>query len=267
MRLSPRHLGSSIGSKLMTKLMDLFDDYNRQARLYPALLALLPPLIALLAWFPSLLTSNVGTTFLTLVVSCGLLFALAVFSRSCGKLTEARLLKLWGGWPTTQWLRHSDTHLAAATKTRYHKALVKHVPGWILPTSDEERSNPSAADDAYRSAVDWLKERCRGKGFPLVIKENIEYGFRRNMRGIRPFAFGVIALAIIGTFAAFAHQITRAGDWSISAIFNHAPIELVGATALLLVALACWMFFVTDLWVREAGDQYARALLSNCDVL
>jgi hypothetical protein len=203
------------------------------------------------------------TTFVTLVVSCGLLFGLSVFSRSCGKRVEARLLK----WPTTEWLRHGDTHIPTPTKGRYHKALVKHVPGLILPTSDEERSNPSAADDAYRSAVDWLKERCRGKGFPIVIKENIEYGFRRNMRGVRPFAIGVIALAIIGTFAAFAYQITRAGDWSISAIFNQAPIEVVGATALLLIALVCWMFFVTDLSVREAGDQYARALLSSCDVL
>jgi hypothetical protein len=251
----------------MTNFIGLFDDYNRQARLYPALLALLPPLIALLAWFPDLLTSNVGTAFVTLVASCGLLFALSVFSRSCGKRAEIRLLKAWGGWPTTQWLRHRDTHLPAATKGRYHTALVKHVPGLVLPGPDGERSNPMSADEAYRSAVDWLKERCRGKEFALVIKENIEYGFRRNMRGIRPFAIAAVALAIAGSFAAIAYRSIETGGLSVATVMQEAPIGVVGATILLLLALLCWTFFVTNVWVREAGDQYARALLSACDVL
>jgi len=36
----------------MIDLGSLFDSYNRQARLYPALIALLPPLITVLAWYP-----------------------------------------------------------------------------------------------------------------------------------------------------------------------------------------------------------------------
>jgi hypothetical protein len=238
----------------MTNFIGLFDDYNRQARLYPALLALLPPLIALLAWFPDLLTSNVGTAFVTLVASCGLLFALSVFSRSCGKRVEIKLLKAWGGWPTTQWLRHRDAHLPVATKGRYHSTLVKHVPGLVLPGPAGEQSNPMSADEAYRSAVDWLKE-------------NIEYGFRRNMRGIRPFAIAAVALATAGSFAAIAYRSIEAGGLSVSTVMQQAPIGVVGATILLLLALLCWTFFVTNVWVREAGDQYARALLSACDVL
>jgi hypothetical protein len=157
--------------------------------------------------------------------------------------------------------------LPAATKARYRSALVKYVPGLVLPGAEEERSNPVAADEAYRSAVEWLKERCRGKDFPLVFKENIEYGFRRNMRGIRPFAIAAVALAAVGGLDAIVYRLIEVGGLSVSMVMQQAPLGVIGATVLLLIALLCWTFLVTDLWVREAGDQYARALLSACDVL
>jgi hypothetical protein len=250
----------------MTSPLGLFDEYNRQARLYPALLALFPPLIAVLAWFPELLTSNLGTTLLTIAGSCGLLFALSVFSRSSGKRTEARLLKVWGGWPTTEWLRHSDTHLPTATKHRYHRALVRCVPDLRVPTAEEERNNPAAADDVYRSATEWLKERTRGKQFSLVMKENTEYGFRRNMRGMRPFAIAAAGLALIASLGVIAYRL-ELGSFSPSVIVQSIPVTIIGATLLLLLALIGWSLLVTDAWVRQAGDQYARALLAVCDTI
>ena len=133
----------------MTNVFGLFDDYNRQARLYPSLLTLLPPLLALVAWFPDLLTTNVGATLITFLGSCGLLFWLSVFSRSRGKLVEARLLKLWGGWPTTLWFRYRDDHLPAPTKQRYHAALVRRIPDLHLPSAAEESADQQAADEFY----------------------------------------------------------------------------------------------------------------------
>lgn len=248
----------------MTSGFALFDPYNRQARLYPALLALLPPLVAVLAWFPTLLTSNIGGTLATLAGSCGLLYALSVFSRSCGKRTEARLLGDWGGWPTTQWLRHSDKHLPASTKRRYHQSLARAVP-IAMPTPAQEQSSPGAADQTYQSAVEWLKEHARGSQFPLVLKENIEYGFRRNMRGIRPFAIAATALTLIGSLSGIAYLTVHSALAWPAAIGDSVSATVVGATALLLAALFAWILFVKDGWVRQAGDQYARALLSTCE--
>jgi hypothetical protein len=248
----------------MTSGLALFDPYNRQARLYPALVALLPPLVAVLAWFPTLLTSNIGSTLATLAGSCGLLYALSVFSRSCGKRTEARLLRDWGGWPTTQWLRHSDPHLPAFTKQRYHQALARAIP-LAMPTLAQEQSSPGAADETYQSAVEWLKERARGPQFPLVLKENIEYGFRRNMRGIRPFAIAATAIALIGSLSGIAYLTAHSALPWPTAIEENVAATVVGATALLLVALLAWILFVKDGWVRQAGDQYARALLATCE--
>lgn len=251
----------------MTSVFGLFDEYNRQARLYPSLLALLPLLLAIVAWFPDLLTTNIGATLVTFLGSCGILFWLSVFSRSRGKLVEARLLKVWGGWPTTLWLRHCDDHLPAPTKQRYHLALMRRISNLRLPSAAEEGANPQAADESYRSATEWLKEYARGKEFPLVLKENIEYGFRRNMRGMRPFALGACAVAFVASASAIVYQLGPIASSSLWGIPQHVPVSVLGATLLLAAALVGWIAFVSDSWVGEAGDQYARALLAVCDAI
>jgi hypothetical protein len=253
----------------------LFDSYSRQARLYPALITLLPPLITVLAWYPGLLSSHAAATVVTLATSCGLLYALATFSRSRGKNVERRLLVNWGGWPTTQWLRHSDQHLPAQTKDRYRGALLRHVPDLQLPSPTQDNEDPQNADEAYRSAVEWLKERCRGKDFPLVEKENAEYGFRRNLRGLRPFGTIVVLLALAASAfgiwkrAALSSSGLQTALWPelIDKLLEVVPVVVSGAVVLDLAALVFWLVIVSDGWVRQAGDQYARALLACCDRL
>jgi len=82
------------------------DPYDRQARLYPALLCLLP----LLALIALLYAPNVSalTGVVTLAVSCGGLFLMTNICREMGKRLEEQLFREWGGKPTTQLLRHRD---------------------------------------------------------------------------------------------------------------------------------------------------------------
>jgi hypothetical protein len=156
----------------MVDLSKLFDSYSRQARLFPGLLTLFPIILTAIALFPRLVTSSWGATLVTVGTSCGLLYGLSVLSRSRGKAVEKRLLAGWGGWPTTIWLRHREEHLPAPVLARYHAFFAKHVPLFVAPNAEEERANPKAADGMYASAVKWMQERCRGKAFPLVEKEN-----------------------------------------------------------------------------------------------
>jgi hypothetical protein len=252
----------------------LFDPYSRQARLFPGLLTIFPVILTVIAWYPALITGSVGGTLLTIATSCGLLYALSVLSRSRGKAVERRLLGEWGGWPTTIWLRHRDTHLPDAGRLRYHAFLASRVPGLVLPTKEQEEQNPAQADSAYASAVKWLQEQCRGKAFPFVEKENIEYGFRRNLLGLKPIGITCCAAAL----AVSAFAIARSQPALMTAIAGLSPAEAldalgaakpaaVGATLVDLVAFAGWLLIVKDGWVREAGDQFARALLANCDTL
>jgi hypothetical protein len=252
----------------MTDPARLFDSYNRQARLYPALLVLLPPLLLLLAWFPAL--ENIGHLLITIAVACGLLFLLADFARTRGKKLEPILLKEWGGWPTTIWLRHSDSHLSAEVTRRYHAFLSRQPAIGVLPTQEDERLDPRRSDERYAASVVWLKEQCRGNAFPLVEKENATYGFRRNLLGLKSIGLVVcVATLLVPLFIVLVKsgfEVLRAPKILIGAYLT-LPALVLGSLAFSVVALVGWLLLVNRHWVREAGYQYARALLANCDSL
>lgn len=252
----------------MIENLKLFDPYNRQARLYPALLTMLAPLIVLLAWFPHLFLTNVGGLVLGIAASCGLLFLLADLARGMGKRIEPALLGEWGGWPTTQWLRYRDTSLPAPTKARYHDVLGRKVPQISWPTSRDEATHPDRADATYASSIDWLREHCRGPQHALVHAENATYGFRRNLLGIRPVGLSVSVFAVAASVVASL----AASGWPTSATefvtsISNRPAALFGTELIALGAIFFWVFVVRKSWVRKAGDQYAKALLAACETL
>ena len=258
----------------MIDISKLFDSYSRQARLFPGLLTLFPIILTAIAWFPRLVTSSWGATLVTVATSCGLLYGLSVLSRSRGKKVEKRLLAEWGGWPTTIWLRHREEHLPPPVLARYHTFFARNVPLFVAPSPEQERADPKAADAMYASAVKWLQERCRGKAYPLVEKENAEYGFRRNLRGLKPIGVAACLAALLISFLAVVWRY----DSILPAMSNFSmPVLLaalsaikpaaIGAICVDLAALAAWFAIVRDEWVRDAGDQFARALLACCDTL
>jgi hypothetical protein len=258
----------------MIDLSKLFDSYSRQARLFPGLLTLFPIILTAIAWFPRLVTSSWGATLVTLSTSCGLLYGLSVLSRSRGKMVEKRLLAEWGGWPTTIWLRHRDDNLPSPARARYHAFFARNVPLFVAPTEQQETADPKAADAMYASAVKWLRERCREKAFPLVEKENAEYGFRRNLRGLRPIgltacftALLLSALAILWQNEPLLPALASLSAKPFLAALSAVKPAALGAICVDIAAIAGWIAVVRDGWVRSAGDQYARALLACCDTL
>jgi hypothetical protein len=258
----------------MIDISKLFDTYSRQARLFPGLLTLFPIILTAIALFPRLVTSSWGATLVTLATSCGLLYGLSVLSRSRGKQVEKRLLKKWGSWPTTIWLRHREDHLPAPVLARYHAFFARNVPNFVAPTSTQEEADPRAADGMYAGAVKWLQERCRGKDFTFVEKENAEYGFRRNLRGLKPIgataclaALAIAVMAILWRHDAIIPAISSGSLPMMISAFSVIKPAAIGAICVDLVALFAWATMVRDDWVREAGDQFARALLACCDTI
>jgi hypothetical protein len=266
--------GRSRGNHQMIDVSNLFDSYSRQARLFPGLLTLFPIILTAIAWFPMLVTSSWGAALVTVGTSCGLLYGLSVLSRSRGKKVEKRLLAEWGGWPTTIWLRHREGHLPPPVLARYHAFFATHVPLFVSPTELQERADPKAADDMNASGVKWLQERCRGKAFPLVEKENAEYGFRRNLRGLKPIgvagclaALLISTLVIIWRYVSLVPAISSLSMPLILAALATLKPAAVGAICVDVLAIIAWFTIVRDSWVRDAGDQFARALLACCDTL
>ena len=157
---------------------NLFDQYSFRARLQPALLTLFPAAVAIFSW-----TGPEGRwqSFLwTLFGTMGGTYFLAVFARNLGKQLEPKLWGSWGGAPTTQYLRHSGP-ANPVMRERWHQSLSKLV-GRTLPTHEEEKHNPSDADNVYNAAVKLQIGKTRDtKKYSMLFKKNTHYGFCRNL--------------------------------------------------------------------------------------
>jgi hypothetical protein len=250
----------------LTGLADLVakvtDPYERQARLWPALLALLPLFVTVGAIYGP--RASVFANAMTLVIACGGLYVLAQISRDRGKALEEKLFAEWGGKPTTQLLRHRDPTIEAATKSRYHAFLSRKL-GSAFPEANQESHNPKAADDVYQSGVRWLLNHTRDPDrFQLLLKENISYGFRRNALGLKPLALFVAVACILFVLAKYG--VVTAKGWSVESLSKFPDEAWVSAVVSLMTA-GVWIFFLTKRAVKTTAFTYAETLLRACDVL
>jgi hypothetical protein len=213
--------------------------------------------VTVAVWNPALYQTAAGL--IGLAVACGVTVLLAGVARAFGRRAEKRLNAEWGGKPTTLWLRHRDGNLDGHTTTRYHGFLAANVPGWNAPTEDGERADPAGVDALYESAVRWLLGHTRDRRkFPLVFAENVAYGFARNCYGLKPIAVVIAPACVLANVGLAMLEYSNAG-WT--------PIFTLGLAALgvSLAAVVAWLVTVTPIWIRDAGDGYAHALLLTCE--
>jgi hypothetical protein len=243
------------------------DPYDRQARLYPALLCLLP----LLALVALLYAPNVSalTGVVTIAVSCGGLFLMTNISREMGKRLENRLFREWGGKPTTQLLRHRDVIIDSVTKRRYHAFLAGKINA-VFPDGEQEKSDPVKADEAYESGARWLLDHTRpdaGKQFDLLFRDNVTYGFRRNALGVRPVGIVVASGCLVWALVK-EHVLFNAGrkivDWAALGELSPPAIAALAVSGIMLLV---WLFFFTKTSLRTGAFSFAETLLRACDTL
>ncbi len=240
-------------------LNQLFDRYSLRARPLPTLLVVAGPLMVASLLFPkvyermSATATSIGMSVSLCVV---LLFFISHVLRQRGRAVERRMVAKEGGLPTTCWLRHRDFNVDPVTKARYHSFLARSVPGLQVPSQSHEQQRPTMADDIYRSAVKWLVENRRDAAkYSLVLEENVQYGFRRNMLGGKWIAIVLCVLPLIGAYAWGAYK-------GLPPDFD---TDHIAAIAIAALAVVGWTFFVTKEWVRDASHGYARALLATCE--
>lgn len=235
----------------MTKL-NLFDHYSFRARLQPALLTLFPVALAVFAW------TGPGEKWVsalwTLIGTVGGTFFLAIFARNKGKGLEQELWQSWGGAPTTQLLRHRGP-ANPIMRERWHRSLAKLL-GKSFPTAPEETADPLSADNIYAAAVRLHIGKTRDtKKYPLVYKENVHYGFCRNLYAMRGLG---ITVSILGAIAGSA-----AGIWFIHN--NNAQIAPWVCASLSSFMCVLWVFVVKSSWVKMPAFAYAERLLESTE--
>lgn len=232
-----------------------FDTYSLKARVFPALIAGLPVLALLFVVVPwdhfGLSQATAGAMGLIL------LFAFADIARRSGKTVQA---KLGTGTTPELWYR-SDTEIPSGAKDRYRVFVAKKIK-LDAPTVDDETTKPRQADDFYNSAGNWLREHTRDqRKFALLFAENITYGYRRNLLGLKPVAlcFNAAVLAISGSILYF-----RPAYFSqISYIEEKLTVIVIAA----VLHSAFMLLWVNAKSVREASRAYGRQLILCCETL
>lgn len=184
---------------------------------------------------------------------------------SKGNKLQEKLYKTWGGAPTTIVLRHADDTVEGPTKMRYMKRLAVLVRDFVIITAEQERADPKAADDMYRSATAFLREQTRDtKKYAMIFNENVDYGFARNLTACKPFGIALtlvcLTLCLIGLYHTLDMPLK---DLSLAALAQH-PL-LLAATGVELIILVCWIVLVNHEWVRVRGIAYAKRLFASCE--
>lgn len=228
------------------------DGYEWRARVAPAALVLAPLVVVAFAAFgrPTFVSGAV-----TVVTAAGLVYALTHLVRELGYSKQLRLWAQWGGAPTTSLLRWSGTRNEHA-QARRHQA-VERATGMSLPSRDDESASPADADQRYEAAVEGLRAVARGENFAYLLKQNANYGFRRNVYGCKTIG---IVVALTSGLAAMALAYAAFRGWYLRDRSTQLALATTGST----LWLAMWTL-VTPKFVHAAAESYASALLEAAD--
>jgi hypothetical protein len=228
------------------------DEYAVKARVFPALVALLPLSLAastctsIHSLFLAISTLIGGTTFAS--------FALAQWSRDLGKSKEPKLFELWDGKPTTHYLRHRNGSENEVLRRLRKNQLEKMAYGIVLPSISAELENPDKADEQYEAVSKILIQKTRDKErFHLLHQELISYGFRRNLWGLK-----FVALCLVGA-AVLLHAILLLLRYQVT--FN------TGCLVADSFIYAIWVFGITPAWVYVAAKTYSDRLFDCLESL
>ena len=178
--------------------------------------------------------------------------------RDFGKRKESHLYSLWGGKPSVAKMRHRDTTINAHTRERYYRKA-ESLLAISIPDAPSEQTDPSTSDALYEAYSNLLLERTRDrKKFPLVFQELTNYGFRRNLWGMKPIGLTLTLLCAAGQLVSVIHS-----------LLVHRTPSAFTISCLLVTSflLASWLFIINPGWVKLAGDAYAERLLASAEML
>ena len=234
----------------MTQLWDRLglDSYDLRARMLPVYIAIAPAIVAVAALLPTGL--NLPLAGASALVFVALSYAGSQVAADWGKRLEKGLWRKWDGPPTTRFLRHGNSEFNAVTRDRIHTELRKM--GLVVPSEDEQVRDSDVSDALWVACTEDLIRRTRDRArYPLVFEGLMQYGFRRNLLGLKSVGLPVSVAALM------------ACSWT-------AWVERLGESAVVVAAvywLLCGGIVLTwVLWVREstvsvAANRYARYLL------
>ena len=249
--------------------MSFVDLYTFRARVQPALIVVLPLGFLCFALLPE--SPFFVTAFFALLSAAGGTAVVAQVGRDRGRKNEPDLWASWDGPPTTRLLRHRQTPFDIQLASGLRRQIEEWI-GYPLPTEQEEAAGPAWADLKYEEVTDALKEATRDKDrFRLVFAENVNYGFRRNLLGLKPIGATIAVVLFLVSWGLLLLTIWGRPWpqpwWDIFANPDSvAVIRIVVAIANTAFA-GFWLFWVKPSWVKVVANAYAERLMESVQTL
>ena len=236
-------------------LVSGLDLYSLRTRVAPALLASAPALalgISCLALLPD------GQKLWSLL-ALGLTSYAALATRRAGLRAQALLFARWGGTPTTSRLRYRENPNAGEIGRR-HREVERTLGGGLrLPDQFQEQADPLAADVEYDAAMRRIVSKVRHHpDARLVMLENRNYGYARNLFGLKRYAVSC-AVAVFVVCLASSALLGGLADWR-----DAVPLTLPIVVS--IVALPTWVGLDAD-FVKPSADAYADRVVDMLDEL
>jgi len=221
------------------------DPYEIKARIAPGLILSVAVLVDVVLTAPVL--SSLPIFAAAGICSLALIYGLGNFARARGLSVQTKLWETWGGEPSTRFLRIRDPHFGDGLKASIRSELTRRFAVRLQP-QDEEARNPEFADreigDAFRRVRSYLRQRDADG---LWQKQNIEYGFCRNLLGCRTpwLVLSVAALAFaLGNTARTSQSLLNPGS-------------IVGCLSLLCSVYVGW--FMLPNATKRVAEAYAES--------
>ena len=227
----------------MNQILNLFDAYNLRVRFSVGLILITPVIISIYLLIPD--ASNFSFTVIILILCfglCNLMMSLSRFAKCFPKLM-----------PAQQMLMPNDKTLNPITKKRYHEFLSSKIKNLTF------KNETVATLNSCKSAVSWLISQTRdSNSFPLIKEETINFGFSKNLYGLKNLGIAISAfLTILQTTIIIAKVHLKFGFVEYT--------NLIPSTLISFLFTVIWIFFINKEWVKNSGFKYAKTLLSACD--
>jgi len=232
------------------------DKYSLNARIYPVVILLLPLVVIGVTY--SLEYEEYIQILSTLGITSALLYFLSNVGRDSGKPKEPKLWQKWGGMPTAQLLSYKNEIIDKHTKQKYHRELQNLSP--IDDTSiDFENVDLSEVIEVYKSWTKYLISKTRDtKKYALQFKENISYGFRRNLWGLKTLSIFLLLICMIGNYV---FQGIKNGFLS----YDTFSVQFFISESILILLLAVWIFIIDSNWIKIPAFAFGERLLESID--
>ena len=225
--------------------LDILDSYNIRARLSPSIILLGPIALSLFFCFEGIYSAASSAVFIVI------LLALTNYVPIMQRRLEKRNM-LSDNYAATL-LHYDNTEIDRTSKKRYYDKLASLEPSF---SRFKNPDNSKDFNECCESAVIYLRNKTRNSH--LVLEENINCGFCKNMLIDKPIG---ITINIVLALSAFLYFWISSGD--IIAI----PHRIWFSIFINLCFLGFWIFGITKKNLEESAKRYAYTLITAIDFL